>query len=1009
VVWQHDKPRFVVDMRKVNNKLLLNSYPLPRQDDVLETLAGCTIFSAMDIRKGFFQQPILESDRWKTTFVTAHRGLERLKVSTMGLATTPSFFQQRMENILRPYLWKTVIVYVDDIIVFSRSQDEHLQHLTEVLDLLEQSGVTLQISKCHFGYESIKALGHHVSRLGLATDEEKIEAIKKLEYPRTLSELETGLGLFGYYRKFCLGFSYIAEPLEQLKTALLKGAPYKKPKRKTFAHKTSADFDKDCRDAWDSLKETLADAPIRALPKFDKPFLLYTDGSKEFGFGAALHQVDDDGKERPILFLSKKLSSAERNYWPTELEVAAAVWAIGKLRQYLDGNQFTLFTDHSALKGLIQSAAPQRKNPRLVRWALFMSQFGDYLKIVHRPGRVHRNADALSRLQQSRQATPKPSTSPVRPADDIPTSFLVNVLSMEPGLRKSIVSALPADRHLGRIYKNLQEIAQSGDPGNPTKNGFKLDMASGLLYIVRDSCERLCIPSKAHKLVLMAAHDHKGHPGIQRTQDRLRRTVYIPRLKALVESYVLACPICKASKEERHLPYGQLHPITTPSQPFSVITIDFIVSLPKSPKGYDALMVIVDKFTKAVKLLPGKTTYTAIDWARKYFKRVYPSWGLPQVIISDRDSKFTSEFWTYLFTRAQVRLGITAAYHPAADGQTERFNAVIETMFRCMLCQLPDETIWERLVPDVEHLLMTSVSDSTKKTPFELLYGVPARSEFMPAPPTRMGTADEFINDRERIRAEAADALQYAQGRMAFYFDRKHKPVELKKYAYIRLTRKPGHVGYSLEGSSCLSPVKMGPFRIIRRVGNLAYELDLPQDLHIHPVVSVVHLEQAPDDPWHRQTATTIPDEVHKLSLPFEVEAIREKRLLPIRKGSKRRIWHYLVKWRDIVEPSWQPMTIIAAQAPLLVAAYEGNLQTDPATTDKSTSDNIPSTSDNIQLADANDPSSATVAATGAPTVAQNSVPTTVDDNLLDTLNTTEEVSHNLHQEAQRALRIIEH
>jgi hypothetical protein len=249
------------------------------------------------------------------------------------------------------------------------------------------------------------------------------------------------------------------------------------------------------------------------------------------------------------------------------------------------------------------------------------------MKIVHRPGRVHRNADALSRLQQSRQTKAESTKS-----EHFPTSFLVNVLSIDPTLRKSIVAALPTDRHLGRIYKNLREITQAGDAGgttdgagNPTKNGFKLDRTTGLLYMVRDSAERLCIPAKAQKLVLMAAHNHKGHLGIQRTQDRLRRTVYIPRLKALVESYVLAYPIYKASKEERHLPYSQLQPITTPSQPLSVFTTDFIVSLPKSPKGHDALMVIVDKFTKAVKLLPGKTTHTTIDWARKYFKRVYPS------------------------------------------------------------------------------------------------------------------------------------------------------------------------------------------------------------------------------------------------------------------------------------------------------------------------------------------------------------------------------------------------
>lgn len=156
-------------------------------------------------------------------------------------------------------------------------------------------------------------------------------------------------------------------------------------------------------------------------------------------------------------------------------------------------------------------------------------------------------------------------------------------------------------------------------------NGFKIDTSTGLLYLVRENAERLCIPAKAQKLVLMAAHDHKGHPGVQRTQDRLRRTVYIPRLKALVESYVLACPICKTSKNDRHQPYGQLQPITTPSYPLSVLTMDFITGLPTTTKGHDTLMV-----TKAVRLLLSKSTYKAIDWAKRFFKHIFPSWGLPK-------------------------------------------------------------------------------------------------------------------------------------------------------------------------------------------------------------------------------------------------------------------------------------------------------------------------------------------------------------------------------------------
>jgi hypothetical protein len=922
IVWRDNKARFVVDMRRLNKKLIPNSYPLPRQDTVLEAMGGSMVFSSMDIRKGFFQQPILESDRWKTTFVTPHRGLERLTVSTMGLATTPSFFQQRMEELLRPYLWESVIVYVDDVIVYSKDTTSHLQHLQKVLGLLSASGVTLQISKCHFGYASIAALGHKVSRLGLTTAEQKIEAITQLDYPTTLSSLESGLGLFSFYRQYCLGYSYIVEPLEALKTRLLRGAPIKGKKRANHCSKTQIELDDDCKDAWDALKHALASAPTRRLPDFSQPFRLYVDGSKQFGFGVALHQLDEEGKERPVLFLSRRLSAAERNFWPTELEVGAVVWAISKLRHYLDGNEFTLYTDHSAIKGLFQSLSPQRRNPRLTSWALFLSQFAGKMTVIHKPGRVHRNADALSRLARKRSA---PSSESQSPETSPPVCHLVNVLSMDPQLKRILVRNLPKDRHLGRIYRDLESMLNS--PGDPTKNGFKLDSASKLLYMVRGNSERLCIPEAAHKLVLTAAHDHKGHPGIQKTQDRLRRTVYINKLRSLVESYVLACPVCNVTKERKQQPYGQLQPITTPAYPLSVLSMDFITGLPRSKNRNDSLLVVIDKFSKFPRLLPGRSDYTAVEWATVFFDRIYPVWGLPQVIISDRDAKFTSEFWTYLFKRAHVRLGITAAYHPSADGQTERYNAMIECVLRSMLCHCPTESVWEELIPEVQWILSTSINSSTGKTPFELMYGVEPRSEFLNDLRPRIDSAEEFIARRADVRAEAADAVQYAQSRMAYYFDKKHKPVELKGAAYIRLTRRPGHVGYSLEGNTVLSPTKMGPFPIVRRVGNLAYELKLPAELKIHPIISVIHLEQAPNDKFDRAIATTIPEEVHEYKVPFIISKILDKKLLPIGRSDKRKIWHYQVSWDGLSQPSWQPASIVAAQCPQLAEQYETALR----------------------------------------------------------------------------------
>jgi Reverse transcriptase (RNA-dependent DNA polymerase) len=274
VVWRKGKPRFVVDLRKLNLKLLPDAYPLPRQDDVLSAVGGAMIFSSMDIQKGFFQQRIRDEDKWKTTFVTAHRGQERLTVSTMGLATSPAFFQHRMESLLAKYLWKTVLVYIDDIIVYSRTLEGHLTDLSETLRVLHASGITLSLKKCHFGYRSIEALGHRVGRLGLATHEDKIEAISKLDYPVTFQQLEAGIGMFGFYRKYVRGFSVMVEPLESLKTTLLKSAPKKGRKRRNFGSNTSLQLNDAHRLAWDELKKALAEAPILALPDFSKPFIL---------------------------------------------------------------------------------------------------------------------------------------------------------------------------------------------------------------------------------------------------------------------------------------------------------------------------------------------------------------------------------------------------------------------------------------------------------------------------------------------------------------------------------------------------------------------------------------------------------------------------------------------------------------------------------------------------------------------------------------------------------------
>lgn len=381
VVWSKAKPRVVIDLRRVNERLIPNAYPLPRQDEVLGAIGGAIIFSSLDVTKGFFQQPIRTEDRWKTAFSTPHRGHEQLTVASIGLSSSPGFFQARMERILARYLWQFVCVYIDDVIIFSRNQDEHLRHLDEVLTLLEDAGISLSLKKCHFAYRSVKMLGHHVSRLGVSTAEDKVAAVANMRFPRTLRSLEAGVQFFSYYRRFVERFAAIADPLNRLKTLLFRPGPTKGRKRQNFATRVlleesidDTEWNKllhEAKQAWADIKHRLTHAPTLAYPDFKREFLMYVDGSYEWGFGVAVHQVGDDGVERPVLFLSKALTAAEKNYGATELECAALIWMLTKLPQYTDSG-FKVITDHAALINALQGKSAGR-SARLNRWALYLA------------------------------------------------------------------------------------------------------------------------------------------------------------------------------------------------------------------------------------------------------------------------------------------------------------------------------------------------------------------------------------------------------------------------------------------------------------------------------------------------------------------------------------------------------------------------------------------------------------------------------------------------------------
>ena len=441
IAYRHGKPCFCVDYRKLNAATTPDEFPIPRQAEILQSLSGAQVLSSLDALSGFTQLELDPDDIEKTAFRT-HRGLFQFRRMPFGLRNGPAIFQRVMQNILAPYLWLFCLVYIDDIVVYSKSYEEHIEHLDKVLEAVEKSGITLSPNKCHLFYGSILLLGHKVSRLGLSTHLEKVKAITELESPKKLSQLQAFLGMVIYFSAFIPFYAGICTPLFQL---LRKGAKWR-----------WGDVEEH---AFQSAKTALQASPLLGHPMEGRPYRLYMDASDEAA-GCALQQVqpikvkDLEGTrayqrlqkafdaglpppkltttlsskisdspaddtwgetfdetvvhvERVISYWSRTFKGAELRYSMMEREALAAKEGLVKFQPFIEGEQVLLITDHSALQW---AHTYENSNRRLATWGAVFSAYAPNLEIIHRAGRVHSNVDPLSRLPRS----PPDHTSPMR-------------------------------------------------------------------------------------------------------------------------------------------------------------------------------------------------------------------------------------------------------------------------------------------------------------------------------------------------------------------------------------------------------------------------------------------------------------------------------------------------------------------------------------------------------------------------------------------------------------------
>ena len=402
--------RFCVDFRQLNAATVKDAHPLPRIDDLLDALHGAKWFSTLDLKSGYWQVPIAEQDKEKTAFRTSSGQLFEFNQVPFGLCNAPATFSRLMDRVLAGLHWETCLFYLDDIIVFSSTWEEHLARLREVFERLRHAKLKLGASKCTFAAKEVSYLGHRVTEEGLLPDPSLLAAIRDIPPPKTATEVRSFLGLAGYYRRYVKGFAAIAAPLHAL------------TRKDALFH-----WSEDCQAAFDQLKTRLTTSPITAFPDFSQAFRLYTDASTA-GLGAILAQVRE-GKERIICCASRALNKAEKSYPATKLECLAIVWAVAKFRPYLMAMPFEVYTDHYALQWL---KTMRTGSALLHRWSAALEEYD--FTVRHRPGKIQTHVDGLSRL-------------PVDPAPPEDTILHIEVQNEEEARR--LAQELHTATHLG--------------------------------------------------------------------------------------------------------------------------------------------------------------------------------------------------------------------------------------------------------------------------------------------------------------------------------------------------------------------------------------------------------------------------------------------------------------------------------------------------------------------------------------------------------------------------------
>ena len=858
-----DKQRLVVDFRSLNAQSELPNYPLLDLEDFLADLGHqkSNFYTTIDLKSAYLQVPLSERSQELCSFVCSKGQFSFLR-APYGLCALPLVFARLIDEVLRDTKHKYTQSFLDDILIYSSTFEEHVLHIQDVLKRLRKAGLTVEPRKTHIARKEIVFIGYTFSKYGIQTDPSNINKVKNFPIPKTVRDIKSFLGLCNYYRRFIQSYAEIARPLNTLLKKDLK-----------FSWTAEANA------AFENLRERLITSPILAFPDLssNEPLRLTCDASL-FGSGFVLSQYQPDQvtgslTERAIAYGSRNFTETQKRYTVTERELLAVVFAVEKLDQYLRCKKFVIITDHSSLQWLL-SKSLSNINARLARWVLGLGQYN--FTIIHRPGLAIGNADSLSRLQcddakEDISFALEPYINTLRSGKQHTTNDTQNTIQDNetmgfalPGLENFTMDNLQEAQQNDYWYGAIRNYLIKNELPSAKKLAQKV-LANHQEYIIinnilyhlwsskgnsTDIVQQICITEEFKELIWKAMHviPHSGHMGITKTYAKLRNRYFWPKMSAETSEFVQQCHICLQANlgQQTKIPLQAVPPL--PTGPLEHLNLDLLrISTPS--KGYNYILVIVCQFSKYLVARPLRNK-SSKNLAVAFFQHYIQIFGLPKTLTITQDNGMENRgvFTATLHKLLGIRTLFTTTYRPESNGQVERFNRTILSILNRYAMKEPNK--WANYLQYAVMAINSSISETTKLSAYEVLHGIKMLEPIdlqIKQPPKFVAKNHQeayqyWSTQLKKIRDLARDRLFKSKVTQKRNYDKSTKPSNLKVGDVVYVKRTV----LGLNEDPKIRPRFTGPYVIQRLLSPTnAILVDkktntrLPRSLHINKLKKI--------------------------------------------------------------------------------------------------------------------------------------------------------------------------